>query len=686
MPAISKKTLATDIDSRVEKMMAVQELLERTPPGAFPSKDQIALLERAKGGMVDALVDAAWEGVSGVITAEPTLLRERSAAPATRRGKISRKAQRALDDEHAARCMVMSEVMGLRALAAVKQDKRLDAESVQMLPAETILLLTFAARKSMFRKLHEMRIDVRALPIPDAVLPHMHVDRGHHKMILEAFCQLEQGNKHILSMNDLMHLSDEQARFIIERIVEALHAFLAQDHIQLLLTKASIAPHDKEKHHHGISAVSELYHALHWLYEKTPGLPVLLSEQLLDRQPAETIGMIGTVAQEALREAYKELRLQRGKRDTRQEARDALDLDRPRAERVGASSDNYNRGKIDPVRDLPPNTVRLITDPKELRSMDDVIGLERAIHRLKPFVYRARRPDLIQTEPEHALLVGYYGVGKSLLAEALARQILEGNASIRDQKKHVRFAHVNLSNVFWKWVGESNANANRLMDFLEENAPIIVFLDELEAALNDPSAAQMHEESLRTQNTILQRISGMHKVKGVSMIGATNRPDLMHQAALRAGRFGRQIIVPMPGTDQLLHMFKQKRNQLLVPFEADARVVRGLLVKHTHNQQGDGSDRNEICDIQNAFTGSDIDLWIKILAEDHLIRRTEGRKKRPISNKVLLESYEQLLEDRDVRRATIEHRHAMSHDGATCSIKDNPAKDAYYRDLNKQAT
>lgn len=196
--------------------------------------------------------------------------------------------------------------------------------------------------------------------------------------------------------------------------------------------------------------------------------------------------------------------------------------------------------------------------------MQDVIGLEHPISRLKPLLYRLEGAEHISTEPEHALLVGYYGVGKSLLAEAIARQILERNASEANEKKHVKFAHVNLSNVFWKWVGESNANANRLMDYLEQNAPIIVFLDELEAAMHEQRNIQMHEESLRTQNTILQRISGMLQVQGVTLIGATNRPDRMNPAALRAGRFGRGIIVPMPKTPQLLQMFVRKRRALKV--------------------------------------------------------------------------------------------------------------------------
>lgn len=100
------------------------------------------------------------------------------------------------------------------------------------------------------------------------------------------------------------------------------------------------------------------------MYEHTT--TPLLTKQLLDRQPAHVIGMLGTAAQQAITEACTELRLKRANPDTQADAREMLDLPPcgRTLERLGGS-DDYRRGKIDPERDLPPNTVRLMTDASQ---------------------------------------------------------------------------------------------------------------------------------------------------------------------------------------------------------------------------------------------------------------------------------------------------------------------------------
>lgn len=397
----------------------------------------------------------------------------------------------AVAENHARASMTLRDRLGLTALARVKNDGRFSPELLDKLPPPVISQLAFEARAAMFLKLHTLQIDVRNLPVPPLEYASS-FNWARHRMTLEALCQCEHGNARLLTTMEIVQLSGDNALYIAEFAAQRLRDFLRQDHVQNLMMKYALAPPPEEKIDHGLSSMSEIYYGLHWLFEGTEDAP--LTRRILDRQPIEVIGMLAAVAQQAIMEARDKLGI-RKKRETQDEA--AGGVTQSRRARPG-DIDDYSRGKIDPDRDLPPNTVRLIKDPSHLRSMKDVIGLEHVVDRLKPLLYRIARPDLIDTEPEHALLVGTYGVGKSLIAEAIAREILEKNAQIPDPKNHVKFAHVNLSNVFWKWVGESNANANRLMDFLEQNAPIIVFLDEMEAAMNDSTNVQMHEESLRT--------------------------------------------------------------------------------------------------------------------------------------------------------------------------------------------
>jgi len=303
--------------------------------------------------------------------------------------------------------------------------------------------------------------------------------------------------------------------------------------------------------------------------------------------------------------------------------------------------------RILPPEALPPNTVTVLSDPREMRSFEDIIGLDRQRELLKPILYRALYPDLINSKPEHALLVGYYGTGKSMLAEAMAREVLEHH---NGRGRKVRFAHVHLANIFIKWLGESNQNMNRLLDFLERIAPIIVFMDEIDAAMNDPAQTQAHEETLRSQSTFQARLSGLSPLKGVVIIGATNRPDMISGAFLRGGRFGRGIHVPMPSEDSLARMLLKKAERLQVPFETSEAHVRSTLRKHAFGQH---------CPIDQAFTGADIEQLVTIMDERYLVGTVERKPMSSISPTIFDECYDALLDARQIRQAVTANRLAQ---------------------------
>ena len=138
--------------------------------------------------------------------------------------------------------------------------------------------------------------------------------------------------------------------------------------------------------------------------------------------------------------------------------------------------------------------------------------------------------------PKGALLVGPPGTGKTLLAKAVA-----GEA-------HVPFFSLTVSDFIELYVG---VGASRVRDLFKEatkNAPCIVFIDEIDAIgrSRDSKYGGGNEEREQTLNQLLSEMDGFDSSKGILILGATNRPEILDKALLRPGRFDRRIIVDKP--------------------------------------------------------------------------------------------------------------------------------------------
>lgn len=138
--------------------------------------------------------------------------------------------------------------------------------------------------------------------------------------------------------------------------------------------------------------------------------------------------------------------------------------------------------------------------------------------------------------PKGALLVGPPGTGKTLLAKAVA-----GEA-------HVPFFSLTGSDFIELYVG---VGASRVRDLFKEatkNAPCIVFIDEIDAIgrSRDSKYGGGNEEREQTLNQLLSEMDGFDSSKGILILGATNRPEILDKALLRPGRFDRRIIVDKP--------------------------------------------------------------------------------------------------------------------------------------------
>jgi cell division protease FtsH len=181
----------------------------------------------------------------------------------------------------------------------------------------------------------------------------------------------------------------------------------------------------------------------------------------------------------------------------------------------------------------------------------DVAGVDEAREELKEVVEFLKNPkkytNLGGRIPKGVLLVGPPGTGKTLLARAVA-----GEA-------HVPFFSLSGSEFVEMFVGVGAARIRDLFQQAEAKAPCIVFIDELDALgkVRVQSPIGSHEEREQTLNQLLAEMDGFDSRKGVIIMGATNRPEVLDPALLRPGRFDRQVLVDKPdvkGREEILRI------------------------------------------------------------------------------------------------------------------------------------
>jgi cell division protease FtsH len=161
------------------------------------------------------------------------------------------------------------------------------------------------------------------------------------------------------------------------------------------------------------------------------------------------------------------------------------------------------------------------------------------------------------------LLVGPPGTGKTLLARAVA-----GEA-------HVPFFSLSGSEFVEMFVGVGAARIRDLFQQAEAKAPCIVFIDELDALgkVRVQSPLGSHEEREQTLNQLLAEMDGFDSRKGVIIMGATNRPEVLDPALLRPGRFDRQVLVDKPDVKGREEILRIHAKGVKISDDVDLRVV-----------------------------------------------------------------------------------------------------------------
>ncbi len=208
------------------------------------------------------------------------------------------------------------------------------------------------------------------------------------------------------------------------------------------------------------------------------------------------------------------------------------------------------------------------TDTKT--TFDDVAGVDEAKDELREIVSFLKDPKsygrLGGRMPHGVLLVGPPGTGKTLLARAVA-----GEAG-------VPFFSISGSEFVEMFVGVGAARVRDLFEQARLKAPAIIFIDELDALGKARGASPMggHDEKEQTLNQLLVEMDGFDPSLGIVLIAATNRPEILDPALLRAGRFDRQVLVDRPdklGRVQILRVHMKKIQ--LAP-DADPESIAAL--------------------------------------------------------------------------------------------------------------
>ena len=188
-------------------------------------------------------------------------------------------------------------------------------------------------------------------------------------------------------------------------------------------------------------------------------------------------------------------------------------------------------------------------------TFDDVAGMEEAKAEVREIIEFLKNPAkfarLGGSIPRGVLLVGSPGTGKTLLAKAIA-----GEAE-------VPFFSISGSDFVEMFVGVGASRVRDLFKQAREASPCIVFLDEIDAVGRKRGTGMGggHDEREQTLNAILVEMDGFDSDKGIILIGATNRPDVLDPALLRPGRFDRQVVIDRPdvkGREAILKVHARK--------------------------------------------------------------------------------------------------------------------------------
>merc|ERR1719159_1866398 len=206
-------------------------------------------------------------------------------------------------------------------------------------------------------------------------------------------------------------------------------------------------------------------------------------------------------------------------------------------------------------------------DPGKI-SYNEVGGLTEQIREIRESIeLPLTNPELFRRvgikPPKGVLLYGPPGTGKTLLARAMANQM------------DCKFMKVVSSAIVDKYIGESARVIREMFGYARENAPCIIFMDEIDAigGRRFSEGTSADREIQRTLMELLNQMDGFDTLGRVKMIMATNRPDTLDPALMRPGRLDRKIRIDLPNEQGRLDILKIHSNKISKKGEIDFEAV-----------------------------------------------------------------------------------------------------------------
>ena len=229
------------------------------------------------------------------------------------------------------------------------------------------------------------------------------------------------------------------------------------------------------------------------------------------------------------------------------------------------NSDRFSSDSNFSPMNLLKSPARYDQRPETGVSFDDIAGIDEAKAEFEEIVSFLKEPDrytIVGAKiPKGVLLIGPPGTGKTLLAKAIANEA------------NVPFFSVAGSEFVEMFIGIGAARIRDLFNKASESTPCIVFIDEIDAVGRERGAGigGGNDEREQTLNQLLTEMDGFKENKGVIVVGATNRSDILDAALLRPGRFDRQITVGLP--DRLGRIGILKVHARNKPLDSDVSLV-----------------------------------------------------------------------------------------------------------------
>jgi len=203
----------------------------------------------------------------------------------------------------------------------------------------------------------------------------------------------------------------------------------------------------------------------------------------------------------------------------------------------------------DALKVVRPSAMREVLVETPNVGWNDIGGLEKTKEALKEAVeWPIKYPESFKRmgirPPRGILLYGPPGTGKTLLAKAVAKE------------SEANFIHVKGPSLLSMWVGKSEEGIRKVFERARQVSPCVVFFDEIDALASKRGLEMGTKVTERVLNQLLAEMDGLEGLEDVTVIGATNRPDILDSALLRPGRFDRIILVDVPNEESRKEILK----------------------------------------------------------------------------------------------------------------------------------